>query len=83
MMGEVKGQITALENQPGMQNSAGIGESKSGPNNTLHSSVATSLDNQGTGAASHHLVLRQTEEAWIESTIDIYGHAQMSVAHDS
>ena len=45
MMGEVKGKITVLEGQPGTPNSeAGVGESKSGPNDTLVSSAVNSFD---------------------------------------
>lgn len=84
MMGEVKGQITALENQPGVQGSAtGVGENKSGPSNTLHSSVVTSPDSHGTGAASPPPSAQADQrKSGTESTIDIYGYAQMDSGYD-
>lgn len=84
MMGEVKGQITALENQPGVRDSTtGVAESKSAPSNTLHSSVVTSPDNHGTGAASPPPSAQADEKKpGTESTIDIYGYAQMDSGYD-
>jgi hypothetical protein len=84
MMGEVKGQITALENQPGVRDSTtGVGESKSAPSNTLHSSVVTSPDNHGIGTASPPPSAQADEKKpGTESTIDIYGYAQMDSGYD-
>ncbi|HTF66911.1 MAG TPA: DcaP family trimeric outer membrane transporter [Edaphobacter sp.] len=84
MMGEVKGQITALENQPGVRDSTtGIGGSKSGPSNTLNSSVVTSPDNHGTVAASPPPSAQAHEKkSGTESTFDIYGYAQMDSGYD-
>ena len=89
MMGEVKGQITALEGQPGTQNSAaGVGQSKSGPNDTLLSSVVNSVDHYpGTHAAAippvgAHGAQADQKKSGSESTMDIYGFVMTDSGYD-
>jgi hypothetical protein len=72
MMDDVKVQINALEDQH-------VGENKGGPNDTLVSSVVTSLDNYpATHAASPpfggHSAQADQKKSGSESTMDIYGY---------
>src|SRR5271154_717928 len=80
MMGEVRERITVLEGSPGTQNlEAGVGESKSGPNDTLVSSVVNSFDHYPeTHAAAiptvgAHGAQADQKKSGSESTMDIYG----------
>lgn len=89
MMGEVKGKITVLEGQPGTQNSeAGVGESKSGPNDALVSSVVNSLDHYpGAHAAAiptvgAHGAQADQKKPGSESTLDIYGFAMTDAGYN-
>ena len=82
MMSEVKGQLTALEGQSGTQNpEAGVGKSKSGPNDTLLSSVVNSVDHYpGTHTSAlptvgAHAAQPDQKKPGSESTLDIYGYA--------
>jgi outer membrane DcaP-like protein len=84
MMGEVKGQLTALEGQSGTQNpEAGVGKSKSGPNDTLLSSVVNSFDHSaGTHASAlptvgAHAAQADQKKSSSESTLDLYGFVMM------
>jgi len=87
MMGEVKGQITALEGQPGTQNSeAGVGKSKSGPDDSLLSSVVNSFDrNPGTHATptvAANGAQADQKKSGSENTLDIYGFIMMDSGYD-
>ena len=84
MMVEVKGQITALEDQRSVKDSAaGIGKSTNGSSKALSSSAVTSLDNNGTHAASPPPSAQaEQKKSGAENTIDIYGHAQMDSGYD-
>src|SRR5579871_32120 len=89
MMGEVKGKITVLEGQPGTQNSeAGVGESKSGPNDALVSSVVNSLDHYpGAHAAAiptvgAHGAQADQKKPGSESTLDTYGFAMTDAGYN-
>lgn len=85
MMGEVKGQITALEGDSGTQNSAA---GKSGPNDTLLSSVVNSFDHDpGTAAAAippigAHGAQADQKKSGSESTMDIYGFVMMDSGYN-
>jgi hypothetical protein len=84
MMVEVKGRITALEDQRNVKDSAaGIGKSTNGSSKALSSSAVTSLDNNGTHAASPPPSAQaEQKKSGAENTIDIYGHAQMDSGYD-
>jgi hypothetical protein len=89
MMGDVKGRIAALEGSPGAQNlEAGVGESKSGPNDTLVSSVVNSFDHYpGTHAAAilpvgAHGGKADQKKSGSESTMDIYGFVMADSGYD-
>lgn len=90
MMGEVKGQITALEGQPGTQSSpVGVGQSKGGgPNDSLVSSVVNSFDRYpGTHAAASppvgaHGAQADQKKPGSESTLDIYGFVMTDAGYN-
>jgi hypothetical protein len=89
MMGEVKGQITALEGQSGTQNSETGGASKNGPNDALLSSVVNSLDRDpgmpaatGMPTAGAHGAQADQKKSGSENTLDIYGFAMMDSGYN-
>jgi hypothetical protein len=82
-MGEVKGRLAALEGQPVTQNS---GDTKSGPNDSLVSSVVNSFD-PGTHAAAlppvgAHGSQADPKKSGSESTMDIYGFVMTDSGYD-
>jgi len=88
MMGEVKGKITTLEGQPTQSSEAGVGENKSGPNDTLVSSVVNSFDHySGTHTAAiptvaSHGAQADQKKPGSESTLDIYGFAMTDAGYN-
>jgi DcaP outer membrane protein len=89
MMGEVKGQITALEGQSGTPNpEAAAAKSQSGPHDTLLSSVVNSFDRYpGTHTSAMptvgaHAARADQKKSASESTLDIYGFVMTDAGYN-